>query len=63
VVQRRDGAEAPTLESIQEHARQHLARYKVPRHLVFVDDIVRSPSGKPDYPWATKLAAAEVTGG
>lgn len=63
VVQRRDAAEEPTLESIQEHARQHLARYKVPRHLVFVDGIVRSPSGKPDYPWATQLAAAEVAGG
>lgn len=63
VVQRRDDAEEPTLESIQEHARQHLARYKVPRHLVFVEGIVRSPSGKPDYPWATQLAAAEVAGG
>ncbi|MCB0958930.1 MAG: acyl-CoA synthetase [Acidimicrobiales bacterium] len=60
VVQRRDSVEELTLEDVQEHARGHVARYKVPRHLVFVDSIVRSPSGKPDYPWATKLAADEV---
>ena len=60
VVQAREGMDAPTLESVADHARNHLARYKAPKHLVLVDGIVRSPSGKPDYPWATALAAAEV---
>jgi len=60
VVQAREGMDAPTLESVADHTRNHLARYKVPKHLVLVDGIVRSPSGKPDYPWATALAAAEV---
>lgn len=59
VVQPREGIEV-TLESLQDHARNHLARYKVPKHLVIVDSIVRSPSGKPDYPWASELAAASV---
>jgi acyl-CoA synthetase (AMP-forming)/AMP-acid ligase II len=55
VVQSRPGT-APSLESLQDHARAHLARYKVPREVVFVDTIVRSPSGKPDYRWAKAAA-------
>ena len=61
VVQPREGHVAPTLDEIAEHCRGHLARYKVPRHLVIVDEIVRSPSGKPDYPWATALAEDAVS--
>jgi acyl-CoA synthetase (AMP-forming)/AMP-acid ligase II len=56
VVQSRAGT-APSLETLQEHARTQLARYKVPRDVVFVEAIVRSPSGKPDYRWAKKTAA------
>jgi acyl-CoA synthetase (AMP-forming)/AMP-acid ligase II len=63
VIQVREGVEAPNLEDVQEHARAHVARYKVPRHLVAVDSISRSPSGKPDYPWATELAAKAVADG
>ncbi len=61
VVQVRDGEPEPTLDELAEHARNHVARYKVPRHLVFVPEIQRSPSGKPDYPWATALAKDAVT--
>jgi acyl-CoA synthetase (AMP-forming)/AMP-acid ligase II len=61
VVQPRDGATPPSLDDLDQHARQHLAGYKVPRHLVLCDEIVRSPSGKPDYPWATTLASESVT--
>jgi acyl-CoA synthetase (AMP-forming)/AMP-acid ligase II len=61
VVQPRDPSTVPSLESLDQHARASLAGYKVPRHLVVCDQIVRSPSGKPDYPWATKLAAESVT--
>ncbi|MSO79544.1 MAG: acyl-CoA synthetase [Acidimicrobiia bacterium] len=60
VVQPRDGA-APTLESIQEHCRTMIAGYKVPRELHLVDTIQRSPSGKPDYRWATQIATATST--
>ena len=57
VVQARDG-HTPTLAELDQHARTHVAGYKVPRELHLVDQIVRSPSGKPDYPWAKQLAEA-----
>jgi acyl-CoA synthetase (AMP-forming)/AMP-acid ligase II len=51
----------PELASIQAHCRQHLAGYKIPRELVLVDRIERSPSGKPDYRWARAAATAGVS--
>ncbi len=45
-----------TLEELDAHAREHVAGYKVPRELHVVDKMERSPSGKPDYPWAKKIA-------
>ena len=56
VVQPRDSADPPDLASIQEQCRTQIAGYKVPRALHFVDAIVRSPSGKPDYRWANDIA-------
>jgi 3-oxocholest-4-en-26-oate---CoA ligase len=50
----------PSLAALQEHCRTHLAGYKVPRAVVFVDDTVRSPSGKPDYRWAKEVALAGI---
>lgn len=55
IVQLRPG-HAVTLSELSDHARTHVAGYKVPRELHVVDEIVRSPSGKPDYPWAKHLA-------
>jgi acyl-CoA synthetase (AMP-forming)/AMP-acid ligase II len=46
----------PTLEALQEHARTSLARYKVPRELIIVDAMERTPAGKPDYKWAREVA-------
>lgn len=43
---------------LQDHVRRHLAGYKVPRRVWIADTITRSPSGKPDYTWAAKYAAA-----
>ena len=37
-----------------------LAGYKVPRHLVVVDEVERTPAGKPNYRWAKELAVAQV---
>ena len=56
VIQAREGA-SPSLESIQAHCRARIAGYKVPRHLHLVDEVVRSPSGKPDYRWAVAEAS------
>jgi len=55
VVQTRLG-ETPSEDELAEFAAQHLARYKLPRAILFVDEMVRSPSGKADYRWAKKLA-------
>jgi 3-oxocholest-4-en-26-oate---CoA ligase len=32
--------------------RSEIAGYKVPRSLWLVDEVKRSPAGKPDYRWA-----------
>jgi acyl-CoA synthetase (AMP-forming)/AMP-acid ligase II len=57
VIQPREGS-SPDLESIQEYCRTKIAGYKVPREIHIVDEIVRSPSGKPDYRWAAQVAAS-----
>ncbi len=62
VVQSRPG-ERPTLEDIQSYARNKMAGYKVPRQVVLVDEVVRSPSGKADYRWARDLASQPVATG
>ncbi|MFP5255632.1 MAG: acyl-CoA synthetase [Acidimicrobiia bacterium] len=59
VVEARPGT-APTLEELDAHCRGHVAGYKVPRELHLVPSIQRSPSGKPDYPWAGKVARGEL---
>jgi acyl-CoA synthetase (AMP-forming)/AMP-acid ligase II len=46
----------PTLDELADHCRESLAGYKVPRSLVLVDEVMRSPAGKPDYRWATAAA-------
>jgi acyl-CoA synthetase (AMP-forming)/AMP-acid ligase II len=46
-----------TLDEVQAHCRASLAGYKVPRSLVVVDTIERSPAGKPDYKWALQAAS------
>jgi acyl-CoA synthetase (AMP-forming)/AMP-acid ligase II len=50
----------PTLESLQDHARAALAGYKLPRALVLVETLERTPAGKPDYKWAKEIATAQV---
>ena len=51
VVQPRRG-KSPSLDELQAHCRQSIAGYKVPRQLTLVEQVVRMPSGKPDYVWA-----------
>jgi acyl-CoA synthetase (AMP-forming)/AMP-acid ligase II len=55
VVQPRPGADL-TLAVIDAHCRTRVAGYKVPRQLAIVDEMVRQPSGKPDYRWAAEAA-------
>ena len=43
-------------EALRATAREHIAPYKVPKAFVFVDELVRAPSGKADYRWARQRA-------
>ncbi|WP_426571955.1 acyl-CoA synthetase [Aquihabitans sp. McL0605] len=61
VVQPRHADTPPTLEELAAHSRTQLAAYKTPRHLVIVNEIQRSPSGKPDYPWAAGVAEDAIS--
>jgi acyl-CoA synthetase (AMP-forming)/AMP-acid ligase II len=51
VVAPREGAR-PTLADLDGFVRKEIAGYKVPRSLWLVDQVKRSPAGKPDYRWA-----------
>ena len=55
VVQLAEGAEA-TADSITSHASSFIARYKLPKDVIFVELVQRSPSGKADYRWAAERA-------
>ncbi len=55
LVQPRPGREVDP-ETLLRHGRKRLSGYKVPRKIIVTDEIVRSPSGKPDYPWARSVA-------
>src|ERR1700731_1180159 len=55
VVSLADNARADAAELI-EHAAKTLARYKLPKAIVFRAAIERSPSGKADYRWAREQA-------
>jgi 3-oxocholest-4-en-26-oate---CoA ligase len=55
IVRMRDGY-APDEQSLAAEVAKHIARYKLPKAIVFVDHIVRSPAGKADYRWAKQVA-------
>ncbi len=56
VVAPTDAAAPPTLDQLRDHLRAHLAGYKLPKNLVLVDKVERSPAGKADYRWAKATA-------
>jgi fatty-acyl-CoA synthase len=43
-------------DELLAEAAHHIARYKLPKQIVFSDHIVRSPAGKADYRWARDMA-------
>jgi 3-oxocholest-4-en-26-oate---CoA ligase len=47
-------------EELRGAAEHYIARYKLPRAIVFVAEIVRAPSGKADYRWARDAALAAL---
>lgn len=56
IVQPRAGADL-TLQALDAHCRARIAGYKIPRQLRLVEQLVRHPSGKPDYGWARSAAS------
>jgi fatty-acyl-CoA synthase len=60
LVRLREGERASE-QQLREVAGAHVAPYKLPRAFVFVDEILRSPSGKADYRWAKATALARLT--
>jgi fatty-acyl-CoA synthase len=60
LIQMRDGSPDIVLRDIQDHCRQSIAGFKVPRELI-VGPVVRTNVGKSDYSWARRRAA-EVLG-
>ncbi|MCV6980763.1 acyl-CoA synthetase [Mycolicibacterium pulveris] len=54
-----EGASADADELI-EHAAGSIARYKLPKAVVFRPTIERSPAGKADYRWAREQATSEA---
>jgi acyl-CoA synthetase (AMP-forming)/AMP-acid ligase II len=57
IVQLENGASATDAELLAE-AERHIARYKVPKAIVRVPSVQRSPSGKADYRWAKVQATS-----
>jgi acyl-CoA synthetase (AMP-forming)/AMP-acid ligase II len=58
VVALADSADA-SAEELVAHAGKSLARYKLPKAVVFRSVIERSPSGKADYRWAREQAVSD----
>jgi 3-oxocholest-4-en-26-oate---CoA ligase len=55
VVAGRPGAPRPSDDELRDHCRTTLAGYKLPKQVFWVDQVRRSPAGKPDYPWARTI--------
>lgn len=55
LVQLRPGVSS-TPAQLQDHCRAHLAGYKAPKTVVFVDQVPRTPACKVDYPEVSTLA-------
>lgn len=60
VVALRPGMQASD-EELRETAARELSRFKLPRAFVYVDSVLRAPTGKPDYRWAKDTAIAALS--
>ncbi|MBW2363249.1 MAG: acyl-CoA synthetase, partial [Deltaproteobacteria bacterium] len=56
IVQLREGERADEAV-LSATASEHITRYKLPKVYVFVERVLRAPSGKADYRWARETAA------
>ena len=60
IVQPREGR-TPDLAALEAHVREQIAGYKVPRTVLFVDEVGRTLTGKADYAWAHRVAQQAAT--
>jgi fatty-acyl-CoA synthase len=60
LVQAREG-HTIDVDALREHCRATLAAYKVPKRVIVVDSLERSPAGKADYKRLRELAAREMS--
>jgi fatty-acyl-CoA synthase len=45
-----------TAREILSTCENQIARYKLPKEIIFVDEVARGPNGKADYRWARSIA-------
>ena len=57
IVSLREG-KSPSESDLRKECARHVARYKLPKTFVFLDKVLRSPSGKADYRWARSVAGS-----
>jgi acyl-CoA synthetase (AMP-forming)/AMP-acid ligase II len=57
VVSTTNGVDA---EALKQFVKEHLAGYKAPKHVVFVDEVYRSPAGKADFARTKQVALAAL---
>lgn len=57
IISLKPGNEKPDEAQIREHLIGQLARYKIPKALIWAEEIPRSPAGKQNYRWAKEVAA------
>lgn len=58
IVSRRNGQDQPDDAALKAFLTDRLAGYKVPKAVIWVDAVKRSPAGKQDYRWAKEVAAS-----
>jgi acyl-CoA synthetase (AMP-forming)/AMP-acid ligase II len=56
IVERRVGHDV-TADELRAECANHIADFKRPKAVIFVEHIPRSPAGKPDYRWARAVAS------
>ena len=51
-------SDLPSLDADEliNFARTHLSGYKLPKEVIFVDEVKRAPNGKANYKWAKEVA-------
>ncbi len=59
LVHTRDGQTIDT-DALAQHCRASLAAYKVPKHVLVVDSLERSPAGKADYKQLREIAVSRL---